>query len=65
MSSKDLLSPYINRLKAINQQMSYARLELCCKDQKVTVKKNISTPLFARLERRTETRADEARVETQ
>ena len=27
MSSKDLLSPYINRFRAINQQMSYARLD--------------------------------------
>ena len=83
MSSKDLLSPYINRFKPINQQMSYVRLELCCKDQKVTVnfmiwesflektgdsdvlKKNISTPLFATIERRSETRADEARLETE
>ena len=29
------------------------------------LKKNISTPQFARLERRAETRADEARVETE
>ena len=37
MSAKDLLSPYINRLTAINQQMSNIRLELCCKDVKVTI----------------------------
>ena len=36
MSSKDLLSSYINIFNAINQQMSYARLELCCKYRKVT-----------------------------
>ena len=63
--------------------MSYARLDHCCKDQKVIVnfnhalwvfldktvnsdvlKKNINTPQFARLERRAETQAEEARVET-
>ena len=40
MSSKDLLSSYVNIFKAINQQMSYARLELCCKDRKVSVNSN-------------------------
>ena len=84
MSSKDLLSSYINIFNAINQQMSYVRLELCCKDRKVTVnfmiwesflekktgdsdvlKKNISTPMFATIERRSETQADEARLETE
>ena len=83
MYSKDLLSPYTNKFKAINQQMSYSRLDLCSKDQKVIVnfkhdlwefldktvdsdvlKKNINVPQFARLERRAETRAEEARVET-
>ena len=65
--------------------MSYARLELCCKERKVTVnfnldlrviprrekkinsdvlKKNINTPQFARLERKAETRAEEAKVQT-
>ena len=75
MFSKDLLSPYITRFRPIYQQMSSAKLELCCKDLYVTVnfktvyidvlKKNISTPKFARLERRAESRADEARVETE
>ena len=37
MSSKDLLSSYINIFKAINQHISYARLKLCCKARKVTV----------------------------
>ena len=37
MSSKDLLSSYFNIFKAINQQVSYARLEICCKYRKVTV----------------------------
>ena len=37
MSTKDLLSPYINRFVAINQQMSNIRLEFFCKDGKVTV----------------------------
>ena len=37
MSSKDLLSSYNNIFNDINQQMSYARLELCCKYRKVTV----------------------------
>ena len=40
MSSKDLLSSYINIFKALNQKMSYARLELGCKDRKVTVNVN-------------------------
>ena len=40
MSSKDLLSFYINIFKAISQQMSYARIELGCKDIKVTVNFN-------------------------
>ena len=40
MSSKDLLSSYINIFKAINQQMYYARLELGCKDREVTVNFN-------------------------
>ena len=40
MSSKHLLSSYINIFKAINQQMFYARLELGCKDRKVTVNFN-------------------------
>ena len=31
---------YFNSFKAINQQMSYARLELCCKERKVTVNFN-------------------------
>ena len=75
-------SLFITNLICINQQMSHAKLELCCKDKKVTVnfnnymrvipktvdseflKKNSSTPQLARLERRAETRADEARVET-
>ena len=82
MSSKDLLSSYINIFNAINHQMSYARLELCRKYRKVTVnfshdlrvtpdktvdsdilKKNINTPQFDRLERRPETRSEEAKVE--
>ncbi len=37
MSSKDLLLSYLNVFNAINQQMSYARLELDCKDTEVTV----------------------------
>ena len=40
MSWKDLLLPYINRFRVIHQQMSYARLKLCCKDRKVTVNFN-------------------------
>ena len=40
MSPKDLFSSYINIFKAINQQMSYTRLELGCKDRKVTVSFN-------------------------
>ena len=75
MSSTDLLSSYINIFIAINQQMSYARLELCCKNRKVTViprktvdsdilKQDINTPQFDRLERRPATRAEEANVET-
>ena len=93
MSAKDLISPYLNRFVAINQQKSNARLELCCKDGKVTVnfhhdlglveeasprpksdlllpvysdvlKKNINISQATRLQRRAETRAEEARVET-
>ena len=37
MSAKDLLSPYLNRFVFINQQKAIAKLELCCKDGKVTV----------------------------
>ena len=40
MSSKDLFSPYINRFKAITQQMSDASLELFCEERKVTVNLN-------------------------
>ena len=40
MSSKDLLSSYINIFKAINEQMSYARPELGCKDGKMVVNFN-------------------------
>ena len=93
MSAKDLISPYLNRFVAINQQKSNARLELCCKDGKVTInlhhdlgvveeaiprtnsdsplpvysdvlRKNINISQVARLQRRAETRAEEARVET-
>ena len=79
LSLKVLLSLYINRFKAINQQMYYAQLELSCNDWKVTVylnndldktvdsdvlKKNINTSQFARLERKAETLAEKATVET-
>ena len=37
MSAKDLISPYLNRLVAINKQKATAKLELCCKDGKVVV----------------------------
>ena len=37
MSAKDLISPYLNRFVAINTQKATAKLELCCKDGKVTV----------------------------
>ena len=37
MSAKDLISPYLNRFVAINEQKSTAKLELCCKDGKVVV----------------------------
>ena len=40
MSPKGLLSSYINIFKAINQKKIYARLELGCKDRKVTVNFN-------------------------
>ena len=37
MSAKDLISPYLNRFVAINQQKSFAKLELSCANGKVTV----------------------------
>ena len=40
MSLKYLLSSHINKFKANNQQIFYARLELCCKDRKGTVNLN-------------------------
>ena len=49
MSSKDLLLSFISRFKAINQQMSYARLELCYKDRKVTENFNHDLGVIPRL----------------
>ena len=37
MSAKDLISPYLNRFVAINQQKSFAKLELICSNGKVSV----------------------------
>ena len=37
MSAKDLISPYLNRFVAINQQKSFAKLELSCSNGKVSV----------------------------
>ena len=36
MSAKDLISPYLDRFVDINQQKCTAKLELCCRDRKVT-----------------------------
>lgn len=91
MSAKDLISPYLNRFVAINQQKSFAKLELICSNGKVSVnffhdlgvieeetpkhdqdqpaysdvlRKNVHLSQSARLKRRAETRAEEARAET-
>ena len=37
MSAKDLISPYLNRFLDINQHKFTAKLELCCREGKVTV----------------------------
>ena len=37
MSAKGLISPYLNRCVSINQQKATAKLELYCKDGKLTV----------------------------
>ena len=37
MSAKDLISPYLNRFVAINQQKYFSKLELSCDNGKVTV----------------------------
>ena len=91
MSAKDLISPYLNRFVDLTQQKFTAKLELCCRDGKVTVnfhhdlgviveatprptivvpaysdilKKNASISQINRLQRRAESRAEEARAET-
>ena len=91
MSAKDLVSPYLNRFEAINQQKSCAKLKLSCYNGKVSMnvahdlglieegppKHNQNPPASidvmtntvsflqsARLKRRTQARAEEARAET-